>query len=42
MREGRIVGECAAGASEEAVMALAVGHGGNGQASTPAVLRAAS
>jgi ribose transport system ATP-binding protein len=26
MREGRIVGECAGGASEEAVMALAVGH----------------
>jgi ribose transport system ATP-binding protein len=26
MREGRIVGECAGGASEEVVMALAVGH----------------
>ncbi|MCW6512767.1 sugar ABC transporter ATP-binding protein [Lichenifustis flavocetrariae] len=29
MHEGRIVGECPSGASEEDVMALAVGHGGS-------------
>jgi ribose transport system ATP-binding protein len=42
MRDGRIVGECSGGASEEAVMALAVGHAATGEPSPAGDIRAAT